>query len=152
MWRAYRQKRIVHINVNIIIAGVISTVLASYPVYLASFIFKDKIIFVISAFIIDGVVDFALFGFLHFIVNLFSIKNGMSINVFIHDVLRIQKHRMALISVFFILAVGGHLLLINFGLGNTISYVLSYISAILITRAIHTCIGLKRGLFNDLKN
>jgi len=151
MFKAYREKRIVHINVNIILAGIFSTMLASYPVFVASSLIQNMWVFALVSFVIDGVIDFALFGLLHFFVYAFHLKKNLAVNIFFNDIVRIQKQRIILSVLFFVLAVSGHLVLLHLGFNQTGSYVVSYILSIFIIRIVHTYLGLKRGLFVELR-
>src|SRR3989344_6528283 len=106
--KAYKERRIVHINVNIIIAGILSTLLAIYPVYLLSNVIDNTKVFVITSFLVDGVIDFSLFSILHGFVNNKKLRKASKIRIFANDILIIQKQRIVLTGIFFIFATGGH--------------------------------------------
>lgn len=127
---------------NIFLAGVCSTLLSTYPVYLTGMITTIPWIIALLSFAIDGIIDFALFGLLHLWAN-----NHHERRVFLNDLFRLQGQRMVLAVLFFGIATGGHLFLMMEGLTRTTAFVLAYVGALVITRVVHTVYGIKTGLF-----
>jgi len=140
----YKKYRIIHINVNIIIASVVSILLAAYPVYLTEMFTNDLILIAVISFLIDGIIDFGIFSFLHLLVS-FHLPKWMLVK----DLIQIQGHRIILSIVYFFVAVCSHIFLMMHGFERVFAFLLSYIFALIVTRTIHTVYGLKSGLFNE---
>ncbi len=152
LFEIYKKKRIVNINVNIIIASLVSIVLSLYPVYLTKMISNSAGAIALISFGIDALIDGGIFIILHGFLNKKQIINGGISSSLKRDIFRIQAERMVLSVFYFVFAVGGHYILIMNGLGRTAAFALSYIFALALSRYIHTLYGLRFGLFEPLKN
>lgn len=150
--RKYLRKRIITINLSIILASLISILIAAYPVYLTKMFTNNEIIIVLFSFFIDAIIDFFIFFIFHltFHVHLKNEKNFF--NYFLKDTGKIQIQRIFLSIFFFIFSVGGHYSLLMFGFERTISFIISYLFALVLTRIIHTIYGIKTGLFKKFTN
>ncbi|MBT7660843.1 hypothetical protein HN604_02040, partial [archaeon] len=69
MFNHYKNKRIVNINVNIILAAFFSTLLAAYPVHLTKFFTNNLFQIVLFSIGADAILDFSLFAFFHWLVH-----------------------------------------------------------------------------------
>lgn len=139
MIKRYLNNRAWNINSNITIATVLSTGLTSIFMQLleASMITLWSI--VITTAIVDALFDFLIFSWLHAQNN----KQGSILK----DTLRIQAHRIALSPVYYTIAVVLQTTLLMHGLEVGATVIVSYITAFILTRAIHTAYGFKTGLF-----
>ena len=141
----YKNKRIVNINVNIILAGIFSTLLAAYPVYLTNFFTDDMGIIIFISFIADAILDFLFFGFFHRMTHFNHSKKIVAM-----DFALIQSHRIVLSIFYYVLAGSTQLALMHAGFYRTGSFIVAYLFALLITRTIHTWYGLRTRLFDKL--
>ena len=76
LFEIYKKKRIVNINVNIIIASLASIFLALYPVYLTKMIADSPRAIALISFGIDALIDFGIFIILHGFLNKKQISQG----------------------------------------------------------------------------
>jgi len=140
----YSSSRLVNINVNIIIASVLSIFISSFPVYFLKMITEEMVLIALFSFLIDSIIDISVFAFLHFLVNLKHSKFLVAM-----DFALIQGHRFVLAILYFFVAVGMHLLLMYLGVDNVFSFIASYFFALVVTRVTHTIYGLRTGLFEE---
>lgn len=150
--KLYRENRLWNINGNIVIAGLLGTSLAVYPVYLTNQIVMSNFLAVILSFFIDAGLDFIIFVCLHLFVHRQHFKKYKPSKELVRDTYRIQMQRVYLSFIYFFIAVGGHYLLIENGLGRATAFFVSYIFALFLTRTIHTIHGKKKGLFEPIKS
>ena len=141
----YKNKRIVNINVNIILAGIFSTLLAAYPVYLTHLFTDDMGVIIFISFIADAVLDFLFFGFFHWMTHFNHSKKIVAM-----DFALIQSHRIVLSILYYVLAGSIQFALMHAGFYRTPAFIIAYIFALGITRMIHTWYGLRTGLFKRL--
>lgn len=136
------KKRIVNINFNITLASLIATLLAAYPVML--FASHGSMTFMLlSAFMIDAILDGAIFTILHKIAN-----NHKNHKQFILDTGKIQFQRVILSIIFFVVAITLDYSLMHYlQFQRASSFLMSYTLALIVTRSMHTIYGLKTGLF-----
>ncbi len=141
----FYKKRAVNINVNIILASLLSILISSYIVDATYYMFSSMLSIVLVAYFIDAVADFIIFSILHGIVN-----NGSGFKPFILDVGKIQSHRIVLAVIFFLIATSfDYAFMSLIGIGRTYSFILAYTLALIVTRVIHTIYGIKTGLFDS---
>ncbi len=163
-FKFYQRKRVVNINVNVFLAGLLSIILAKYPIILISEYIGTEHKFKISviAYILDTTIDIALYFGLHWIANhwrpleqsgiadkLTTPKDKRSKN-FLLDVGRVQAERIALVPIFALISMGGMWSLLhhtNFTTGW--AFVTSFIAAMIVTRILHTIWGYQTGLFDQ---
>lgn len=147
----YWKSRIVSINANVIIAGIIAITLSVYPVYLTKMITDDPLTIALISFGIDAFFDFTAFSLLHLNVHRRYLRGWVPSRSLGEDLFWVNTHRATLSVIYFFIAVGIHSLLIMSGKGRVASYLISYLFALTITRLVHTAYGLKTGLFKPLK-
>jgi hypothetical protein len=148
-WEQYITFRVININVNILLAGLISLALAGPFVRLTTFYLHSDRAIALFSFVLDGIFDFAAFISLHGAVYL-ALKHRKKIESrpFFKDIAEIQSHRIILSVVFFVLAVGGHLFWMHHGLERTHAFMISYGTALILVRVLHTRYGVNSGLFD----
>lgn len=144
MFRHY-QKRIVNINLNILIASLAATIIAVYPVEFIAKHLNSMSAIVLSAFIIDAGADFIVFVFLH----RFAYKcNGKG--CWIKDLTKIQGQRVILAILFFIISTSSDYIIMELtNVSRGSSFLIAYTFALIVTRITHTIYGLKTGLFKE---
>ncbi|PCI07233.1 hypothetical protein COB72_10655 [bacterium] len=160
----YQRKRVVNINVNVFIAGLLSIAIAKYPIMLLSDIIghEHKLKLSILAYVIDTVIDVLLYFGLHWIANHWRpIKQSGIVDTlttpsesrtknFLVDVGKVQAERFALVPIFALIAMGGMWALQHYSsLKPDWAFVVAFIIAMCVTRVIHTIWGYKSGTFRD---
>lgn len=146
----YARSRIVHINLNACISGIVSLVISAQIVYTSNFFLNNPWGIVIFAYLVDGIVDFLVFGGLHLV--LYHIRSGVwsySTNL-AKDLSILQTQRIMFSWVTLIASGGLHYVLIEAGMGRTRAFIIAYAIGLLVTRTVHTVYGLKRGVFNPV--
>ena len=145
---AYRAHRIINININILLASTLSTLLAAYPVYWMSTLLDSYRGIVVFSFAVDSVMDAFLFSALHLLVHRAHLLNKPARYRLYKDLFTIHQHRGILSVVFFAMATSAHYFLMEpGGLAATPSFILAYLSSLLVTRTLHTLYGIRTGLF-----
>ncbi len=140
------KKRIININFNIFLASAVATLLAAYPVMVVSRMNHSIAFILLSAFFIDALIDGLLFWGLHWYAN----YRNSQLQLFFRDYGLLQGHRVFLAFLFFILATStDYSLMVLFGFERAASFIFSYLTALIITRIVHTIYGLKTGLFEE---
>ena len=157
--RHYQRRRIININVNVVTAGLLSIALAKYPVaLLGQWIgHEHKLLITVLAYALDTLVDVAIYFGLHWVANhwrpvflhgepLRPAHAGEPVPArarsYIEDVGRIQAERLALVPLFAGVAMG-----MMYGLQKLFeirpswAFVFGFLTAILITRIVHTAMG-----------
>ena len=146
----YVRNRLVHINVNAIIAGIASLLISANFVYLTYGMTDNPLAIVLFSYVIDGIVDFLVFAGLHVMLYHARFKFWSFSHKLAKDLIALQSQRLVFTIVTFIVAVGSHLALMELGFGRTRAFIIAYALALLATRTTHTLYGLKRGLFRPL--
>jgi len=166
-FKFYQRKRVVNINLNIFVAGLIAIAIAKYPVLLISnFVgHEHKLLISVLAYIVDTSIDIFIYFGLHWIANHWhpdqsplqlppeentTIGVDSKTKKFLLDASRVQAERFALVPIFALVAMGGmfsiqHLTTIE----PDWAFVVSFIFAMLCTRVIHTIWGFRSGTFRD---
>ena len=150
--RYYKRKRIVNINANIVIASVLGTILAAYPVYLTRFLTNNEIAIVLLSFVFDAIIDFVFFATLHLAVHKAHVSRFKPSKIIVKDLLKIQIQRGILSVLYLVVAVGGHFVLLMAGVERTVGFLVAYLAALVITRSVHTVYGNRTGLFKEIDN
>ncbi|RME52413.1 hypothetical protein D6783_04810 [Candidatus Woesearchaeota archaeon] len=135
-------KRIVNINVNIVLASALAAVLTAPIIEVLEEHLRSIALVVLSSLVIDAIFDFSIFSLLHWFAN-----KSLQGTRFLRDVLTLQKQRVFLTPLFYGVATGTQTALLVLGRGAGFSVVVAYFLAILVTRCVHTLYGLKCGLF-----
>ncbi|MBX3322942.1 MAG: hypothetical protein KF757_08125 [Phycisphaeraceae bacterium] len=151
----YQRKRIVNINVNVVVAGFLAIIIAKYPVLLATQWIgsEHKLVNAFVAAAIDAVADVIIYFILHWLANHCRQPKGRPVGPgrsFWRDASLIQFERLMLTPAFYVIAIGGMWGLQHAGIQPSWSFVYSFGAAILLTRIIHTFWGLRTGRFRDV--
>jgi|GEM_PF-1079624 len=166
LFRLYQRKRIININVNAVVAGLLAIALAMFPVrWIGDLIDKDQAFLKsLLAYGIDSVFDVAVYFALHWVANHWNPLRPKSEEDVLHqkadkpnylrDVATVQAERIALVPVFAAVSIGGMWALQRFAGWDSggmlkLAFVLSFVTGIVITRVLHTILGLWTGTFVD---
>ena len=160
----YQRKRVVNINLNIFVAGMIAIAIAKYPVMLISdwVGHEHKLLISVLAYLVDTSVDIFIYFGLHWVANhwkpharqtseyIAPSTDGSKAKKFLLDAGKVQAERFALVPIFAAIAMGGmwaiqHLTSIE----PDWAFVIAFIVAMLCTRVIHTIWGYRSGTFRD---
>ncbi|MEM9373775.1 MAG: hypothetical protein AAGA55_09040, partial [Planctomycetota bacterium] len=143
--------------VNVIAAGLLAIALAKFPVAWAAELIgrEHKFLISLAAYGIDMVFDLIVYFGLHWIANQWKPGDPEPVDKhrvgrFFADALVIQAERLVLVPVFAAIAIGGLWLLqhrTEIGVGWL--FVITYTTAILVTRVLHTLMGYRTGSFDD---
>jgi ABC-type multidrug transport system fused ATPase/permease subunit len=160
LFQLYQRKRVININLNVTAAGLLALALAKFPVaWVAELIGKEhKLLIALAAYFIDMVFDGFVYFALHWLANHW--KPGepepvdrARVKRFFTDALIVQAERIALVPVFALIAIGGmYILQHQTDIKVSWIFVITYLTAILITRILHTVIGYRTGTFNDKRH
>ena len=158
VFKFYQRNRVVNINLNIIAAGLIAILIIKFPVMLISNWIgpEHKLIISVIAYILDTIVDVMVYYALHWLANHWDpdrITNQSTLpkkRRFIHDATRIQAERIALVPIFMLISIGGMWALQAYlSISASWALIYAFVSAMLITRVIHTFWGYRSGTFKD---
>jgi len=158
----YQRRRVVNINVNVVAAGIISTIIVAKLVWFI----RDGLelrwptwgftVFSVGA---DIVLDVAIFTALHWIANHWRPlrpRNNTERRQLhaespdtVKDTARVQIERAIISPLYYVLAAGGTESLQRLGLHPSWAIIVGYVVALAVTRAIHTYWGLKSGTYHD---
>jgi hypothetical protein len=143
-------RRIVNVNVNILLANVLALGLTAAAVHFSRYIGIDdhqEWLIVLFTWIVDLVLDVAIYFGLHWMANhwprrLWQAPKELLEDTpkpsFFRDAAQVQLQRMALSLVFYGLAVGGQTWMLMGGYDRVLSQVAGYGAAIVTTRLLHT--------------
>lgn len=159
VFKYYQRKRVVNINFNILAAGLIAIALAKFPVLWISQLIGTEHKFLISviAYALDVVLDVLVYYALHWVANHWNPHGHHPKHAerprerrFIRDATRVQAERIALVPLFMIVAMGGMWALQSYAqVSASWAFVIAFVSAMVITRVVHTVWGLRSGTFED---
>lgn len=160
LFHLYQRKRIINVNVNIIVAGLVAVALSKYPVHWMSLAIGPghQWLKALLAGAIDAAVDIALYFVLHWVANHWKpLKPATPKDKRHHEsdpgsfwknASLIQAERYLLSPIFYIIAMGGMWTLASqAGIRESWAFVIAFSSAIIVTRAIHTAWCLWTGRF-----
>lgn len=160
--RFYQRSRLVNINLNLVVAGLIAIALAKYPVMLIAQWLgpENKLKITILAYALDTVLDVCVYFALHWVANHWrpSALHGKEPTPnrprhrrnFLLDAGRVQAERMVLVPVFAAVSMGMMYGLQKYaGMTASWAFVYSFASAIVVTRALHTISGIWTGTFKS---
>jgi len=161
-FRLYQRKRVININVNVVVAGLIAIALAKFPVHAISQWIgpEHKVWISLIAYALDTTCDVAVYFGLHWVANHWlptkprseaeQVHHAAPKPHFIRDVAHVQAERMALVPVFAMVAMGGMWALQHFlEWQASWAFVAAFVAAIFTTRVLHTLLGLYTGTFLD---
>ncbi len=149
-------RRIVNINVNIVVAGLLAIILTAIPLHLSRYLGvgddHKKTILVIT-FVSDWVIDLLIAVGLHWLANHWPrrlkgknliqraeevIESAPPPIPFLKDATAIQLQRACLSPLLYAIALGMQWFLIEEGMGREIAAITSFTAGILVCRVIHT--------------
>jgi len=161
----YQRKRIINVNANIIAAGLGAICLTLIPVSLTRLFIgpdltpRDSLIITAIAGVSDMVFDVTIYYVLHFVANHWRpIKARRRKDVehqtrkpppFFRDATLIQFQRALLSPIYYIVALSLKLTLLKHGEAREVALVVGFVSALIVTRIIHTAWGLWTGRMRD---
>ena len=158
----YQRKRVININLNIFVAGLISIAIAKYPVMLISdqIGHEHKLWISILAYIVDTTIDIFVYFGLHWIANHWKPLQSDTIiepesseskaKKFLLDAGKVQAERFALVPIFAGIAIGLTWSLQHFfHMKPDWAFVVAFIMAMCVTRIVHTIWGYQSGTFRD---
>lgn len=148
--KLYWSSRLVHINANALIAGILSLIIAIRFVDLTRHLTDHRFTIALLSYLFDGIVDFVIFAILHGIIYYSRVRRFSHAQTIASDLTVLQSHRILLSAVTFSVSVGLHWVLMYAGLQRVPAFVLAYAIGLVITRAVHTWYGLRIGLFEPL--
>lgn len=158
-FRYYQRSKIVNINANIIVAGLLAVALAKIPVHYSRHFIPDeqKLLITLFAIVCDMIADVAIYYALHWVANHWrplgpvsknESENGKS-RSFVRDATVIQFQRMFLSPIYYGVAGGLMYLLKHQGMDRGWAFVIAFVTGIIVTRIIHTIWGVRTGQFKD---
>ena len=164
LFKWYQRKRVVNVNANIALAGLIAMALTLIPVRLSRYVLDgdttmDKLLITLIAGVSDVILDVGLYYLLHWVANhwrpmkpkteLEKRHYEASKPAFIKDATIIQIERAILSPLFYGVALGGKFLLLHYGVEREWALVYGFVAGLILTRTIHTVWGLWSGRFKD---
>ena len=162
LFRLYQRKRVININVNVITAGLASTLIVMGVVWILHHpLGVDWPSWGYSGFslVADLVLDVAIFAGLHWIANHWRplagrhhkerMELGAAAPPHLEDTARVQLERAILSPLYYIIAVSGTEGLQRLGLNPYWAIGISYPAGLAVTRTLHTVWGLRTGSFED---
>lgn len=169
LFSLYQRKRVININANIVVASLLALALAKFPVqWFGEWVGREhELLIAVVTYVIDLSVDATVYFALHWVANHWKPSKPSSpdtpaqpkptdetrIKRFIIDALHVQAERAMLVPIFALVAIGGHSLLLHHtDLTIGWAFVLSYLTALCVTRVIHTVVGYRTGSFDDAKH
>ncbi|MCB9845108.1 MAG: hypothetical protein H6811_03860 [Phycisphaeraceae bacterium] len=164
LFRLYQKHKVVNVNVNVIVAGLMAIVISKLPVLWVSTMIGPgaetwrKVAKIVCAAAIDGAADVLIYFLLHWIANHWKPRKprddeernrwAEEARKFWKTASLVQVERYLLSPVFYTIAMGGMWALMEFrDWTASWSFVTAFSAAILVTRVIHTIWGLKTGRF-----
>lgn len=146
-WAGWRRHRVVHVNGNILLAGILSAAGTSVVLELTRSLVTHPLLVTGLTVVVDGVLDALAFALLHHLASRAGWKPERG--SLARDTATIQLQRLVLVPLFFLLATGTQWLLLVAGLDRIATVWIAYLGALLVTRTLHTAHGLRTGLFRD---
>jgi hypothetical protein len=148
-------RRIINVNVNIIVAGALALGFTVVVMTLIGRAGLDERIHTASGlsgkfivggltFIVDLVADVAVYFLLHWLANHLPRKGANLINpayakmTFLEDAGRVQVQRACLSPVLYVIALGGQHALLHLEYSIAASTTIGFVSGITVTRILHT--------------
>ncbi len=158
--RFYQRSRLLNINLNLVLAGFIAIALAKFPIkFISEWLGPEhKALITLIAYGIDTMFDVAVYFGLHWIANHWkpSSVHGKGPKPerpahrknFLKDAGRVQAERMVLVPVFAAVSMGMMYSLQKYAdVTASWAFVYSFVTAILVTRTLHTISGIWTGTF-----
>ncbi len=166
VFKLYQRKRVININVNIFLAGLIAIAIAKYPISVLSAMIghEHKLVISVFSYALDTVIDVFVYFGLHWIANQWRPMKRLDPEPdqadtdahepkpkkFLMDAGKVQAERFALVPIFAVLATGGMWWLQRqYHVEPGWAFVIAFVFAMLVTRVIHTVWGYRSGTFRD---
>ncbi len=149
-------RRIVNVNVNIIVAGALALAITAPVMHWVEVLeidlhvglklhVKPALVVTALTFIVDLVADLAVYYVLHWYANHAPKKLGRTLVhpeysdlTFLQDATKVQVERMVLSPILYIVALGGQYMLHAGGMGVAMSIAVGFTVGITTTRTLHT--------------
>lgn len=145
-WLAdFYHRRVVNVNVNIVLAGLLSLAPTTYIVHLTRHLLSDDQKFLISGitFLADIIFDVVIYYFLHWFANHMP-RKGRWVHpayeglTFVRDATLVQFERAIISPVLYTVALGSQTLLMHRGTSREWATVIGFVGGIAAARCIHT--------------
>ena len=142
LWRLY-SRRIVNVNVNIIVAGALSMLLTLIPVRLSRHVTDNPVAIFVITIVADLIFDVAIYYVLHWIANHWphrklAASRGEEAPGFLKDATLVQFQRAVLSPVLYTVVFGLQFYLLREGVARELASIAGLSAGILSTRALHT--------------
>jgi len=153
----YQRKRIININLNVVAAGLMAIGCTKVVVWIVDlFVSRDlHLLFTVVALACDMVFDVLIYYVLHWVANHWRPRSSRAHArskppPFIKDATLIQFERALLAPVYYVLAgVLMQMLQKDLGWHPGWAMVVAFTTGLLVTRVLHTAMGLYTGSFKD---
>ncbi|MEM8756950.1 MAG: hypothetical protein AAGF47_04120 [Planctomycetota bacterium] len=162
LFRFYQRRRVVNINANIVISGLLSTAIVMVLLWLIKDVFNlGWATWGYTAFsaVADLILDVGTFASLHWVANHWRpLQGGSERERFelsapapnpVRDATQLQFERAVISPLYYIIAVAGTEALQQQGLHAAWAVGIAYPSGLAVTRTIHTIWGLRSGSYTD---
>lgn len=162
VFRLYQRKRVININVNVVAAGVVSTLLVSGILWLLHDVFRlgwPTWAYTGFGVVADVVLDVSLFVALHWVANQWrpldpgSGRERRELHAVtpphLADTAQVQFERIVISPLYYVLAAAGTEGLQRLDVHPSWATFVGYIASLGITRVIHTLWGLRSGTYED---
>ncbi len=143
----YYDRRIVNVNVNIVVAGILALAPTTAIAWSAKHQFgiDHRLAITGITFVADAISDVAVYYALHWVANHMPRKTARKHvsaaygdMTFIKDATLVQFERACLSPLLYVIALGTQYTMMRFDFGVTASTITGFIGAIAITRVLHT--------------
>jgi hypothetical protein len=154
-WRTYKQNRLLNINASVLLANIPSTIIAMFVSVALERAGYAKATIALVAILVDLVIGILVQTWLHYIANReqFIRKGAFDRRSFTKDAIHVQITCIPSNLIFYPVAGWLHYALMAGTLGVAFSAgvanQIAYWGTLIVTRAIHTVIGLRTGLFKQ---
>lgn len=141
--RAQYSRRIVNVNVNVVLSGVLALALTLIPVHLTRYVgVHDPWVITGVTFVADVIFDVLLYYVLHWLANHWPgrgrTREAGAMLAFMKDATLVQFERAMLGPVYYISAIGMQQRLLHMGMDRELATVLAFLVGIALTRVLHT--------------
>lgn len=151
LWRLY-QRRIINVNINIAVAGFLAMAPTVGIIHLMTTLTRmpepedmsqgQKLFINAMTFIVDIFFDVVIYYGLHWIANHSPWRSEKLADAskpqFLKDATVVQFERACLSPLFYIIALGGQNLLMQFNVNAAAATAICFTAAILVSRVLHT--------------
>lgn len=163
LFRLYQRKRIININANIIVSGLVSTLIVVAMIWLMKEVFGlhwPSWGYTAFSGIMDLILDVGIFTSLHWVANHWRPLDGRNETEhaklhapapnIVSDTTRLQFERAVISPLYYIIAIAGtEFLQQHEGWHPAWAVALAYPAGLAVTRTLHTIWGFKTGTYID---